>query len=239
MPFDSAATGLLTIPPEQLEQYVVERAYKEGVSELHVVERILTSQIAQKLRMFFGTNDAVLSGAYRLRELRAIKLAATVIEADVRLAEFRLAEVWEAPDLINRALAPIACGDVFETDDLEGVPGEKNGNFFYWRSLAISPFVQKTSRAQKRRDLWCHSQSWRTYLRRRIKTLSSRASLMKAIGNATSAPLQLCGSMFLIWLHSGLTVGYGWMMAMWHLRILYFHRVGFTKSGLPVLPRRC
>jgi hypothetical protein len=91
--FDVAAKALLSVPPEQLEEYVFERGYKEGVSELHVVERILTSQIAQKLRTFFGTNDAVLTGAQRLRELRGITLASAVIEADPRLAEFRLAEV--------------------------------------------------------------------------------------------------------------------------------------------------
>lgn len=123
--FESAATGLLSIPPEQLEEYVVERAYKEGVSELHVVERILTSQIAQKLRIFFGTDNDALASAYRLRGLREIKLGPPTTEADVRLAKFRLAEVWEGPDLINRALAPIACGDVFETDEYERVPGKK------------------------------------------------------------------------------------------------------------------
>ena len=121
--FDGAAKGLLSIPPEQLEQYVFDRAYKEGVSELHVVERILTSQIAQNLRGFFGTNNGVLADAYRLRELRDIKLRGPVHEVDPQLAEFRLAEVWEGSDLVNRALAPIACGDVFETDDHEDVPG--------------------------------------------------------------------------------------------------------------------
>lgn len=147
--FDNAAASLLTIPPEQLEEYVVERAYKEGVSELHVVERILTSQIAQKLRMFFGTDDAVLSGAYRLRELRGVKLAAVVIEADIRLAEFRLAEVWEAPDLINRALAPIACGDVFETDDLEGVPGKKRKFLLLAQPCDIALRPENKSRAKE------------------------------------------------------------------------------------------
>lgn len=37
--FDVAASALLEIAPEQLEHHVVERAFREGSSELHVVER--------------------------------------------------------------------------------------------------------------------------------------------------------------------------------------------------------
>jgi hypothetical protein len=123
--FKNAAMELLSVPPEQLEEHVFERGYKEGVSELHVVERILTSQIAQKLRIFFGTDDAVLTSALRLRELKGITLEEIPREADANLSAFRLAEVWESNDLINRALTPIACGDVFETDAFEKVPGKK------------------------------------------------------------------------------------------------------------------
>jgi hypothetical protein len=114
--FRDAANALLSVPPEQLEAHVFERGYKEGVSELHVVERVLTSHIAQELRKFFGTDRDVLGSARRLRVLRAIELKAIETEPDPHLAAFRLAEVWESDELINSALAPIACGDVFETD---------------------------------------------------------------------------------------------------------------------------
>jgi hypothetical protein len=77
---------------------------------------ILTSHIAQELRQFFRTDKDVLSSARRLRALRAIELKAVETEPDRNLAAFRLAEVWESDELINSALAPIACGDVFETD---------------------------------------------------------------------------------------------------------------------------
>jgi hypothetical protein len=117
--FGSAAAGLLRVPPEQLEAYVFERGYKEGVSELHVVERVLTSHIAQELRMFFGTDRDVIISTRRLRALRAIELKAVPTDPDPNLAAFRLAEVWESEELINSALAPIACGDVFEADSHE------------------------------------------------------------------------------------------------------------------------
>lgn len=122
--FGHAADGLLSIPPEQLEAHVFERGYKEGVSELHVVERILTSQISQELRRFFGTDQDVLSSTKRLRTLRRIELSPREAKPDENLAAFRLAEVWETDELINAALAPIACGDVFESDPHE-FPGQR------------------------------------------------------------------------------------------------------------------
>jgi hypothetical protein len=87
--FRNAAAALLSVPPEQLEAHVFERGYKEGVSELHVVERILTSHIAQELRQFFGTDRDVLNSTRRLRALRAIELRAVATEPDPNLAAFR------------------------------------------------------------------------------------------------------------------------------------------------------
>lgn len=117
--FRSAATKLLSVPPEQLEAHVFERGYKEGVSELHVVERILSSQISTHLRMFFGTDSEVQASTKLLRSLRAIELAAVSSSDDQNLAEFRLAEIWESPELINASMTPIACGDVFQPDPHE------------------------------------------------------------------------------------------------------------------------
>jgi hypothetical protein len=117
--FDEAATRLLSIPPEQLEAHVFERGYKEGVSELHVVERALTAHIAQHLRSFFGVDEAVQRSARRLRALRNIELNSIGAPPDANLAAFRQAEVWESDAVINRAYTPIACGDVFETDASE------------------------------------------------------------------------------------------------------------------------
>ncbi len=116
--FDNAAEALLSVPPEQLDSFVFERGYKEGVSELHVVERILTAQIGRDMRKFFGTDQGVLDSAFRIRALREISLSG-VKTPDENLARFRMAEIWEPEDLINHSFSPIACGDVFELDQEE------------------------------------------------------------------------------------------------------------------------
>ncbi len=116
---DEAALNLLTVPPEQLESHVFERGYKEGVSELHVVERAITAHLGKEARGFFGVDEQVLASARRLRALRAIPLDTTATAPEPHLAAFREAEVWEAEELLNRALTPIACGDVFELDSDE------------------------------------------------------------------------------------------------------------------------
>ena len=113
---DQAALNLLTVPPEQLESHVFERGYKEGVSELHVVERAITAHLGKEAREFFGSDDQVISSTQRLRSLRAIPLDAVAASPEPYLAAFREAEVWEEEELLNRALTPIACGDVFELD---------------------------------------------------------------------------------------------------------------------------
>lgn len=113
---DEAALNLLTIPPEQLESHVFERGYREGVSELHVVERAITAHVGKKAREFFGVDDQVHASIQRLRALRDIPLETTTTAPEPNLAAFREAEVWEAEELLNRALTPIACGDVFELD---------------------------------------------------------------------------------------------------------------------------
>ena len=116
---DEAALNLLTVPPEQLESHVFERGYKEGVSELHVVERAITAHLGKEAREFFGVDEQVLASAQRLRALRAIPLDTTTTAPEPHLAAFREAEVWEAEELLNRGLTPVACGDVFELDSDE------------------------------------------------------------------------------------------------------------------------
>nr|WP_298167079.1 hypothetical protein [uncultured Pseudomonas sp.] len=126
--FDEAASTLLDIPPEQLEAFVVERGRKEGVSELHVVERAVSVTLAQKIRDVFAKSDSVQKSTRRLRALRTVPLTAPVSQIHKSLHEFRSLEVWEHDTLINGAYTPIACGDVFELDELE-FPGENSRKF--------------------------------------------------------------------------------------------------------------
>lgn len=127
--FHHAASSLLNIAPEHLEAYVFERGYKEGVSELHVVERILSSHISKEIRSYFGTNLTALDSVKRLRSLRSVPLMVVAKEPDESLAAFRLSEVWESAELINNALTPIACGDVFEADPYESSVNELKKKF--------------------------------------------------------------------------------------------------------------
>jgi hypothetical protein len=116
---DEASKKLLSVPPEQLESHVFDRGYREGVSELHVIERAITAHLGKKAREFFGTNGKVLTNTQRLRALRGIALKPVTVPPNAHLIAFREAEIWETDELLNRALTPIACGDVFEVDSEE------------------------------------------------------------------------------------------------------------------------
>lgn len=117
--FEEAMQLLLQVPPELLDKYAVERAYKEGVSEMHVIERALTAHISQQIRVLFGTNQEVLQSTQRLRNLRGIPLKDIPGFDHKHLTTFRDAEVWESEALINSGFAQLACGDVFEFDRTE------------------------------------------------------------------------------------------------------------------------
>lgn len=114
--FHLAGSMLLEIPPEQLEEYVVERGRNEGASELHIVERAITATVAQKLRDSFANNSSIKDSTLRLRALRSITLDKPTVEIHKHLEQFRKYEIWEPDTLINSAFTPLACGDVFEFD---------------------------------------------------------------------------------------------------------------------------
>lgn len=114
--FTSAGSMLLEIPPEQLEQYVVERGRTEGVSELHIVERAITATVSQKLRDSFANNTSIQASTVRLRALRSITLDNMTPAIHQHLEQFRKLEIWEPDSLINSSYTPLACGDVFELD---------------------------------------------------------------------------------------------------------------------------
>jgi hypothetical protein len=120
MAVNEAARQLLAIPPEQLDEYVVERGYHEGLSELHVVERAITAVVSKTVREIFATNAAVLKSTERLRSLRAVTLdPAALTPVHENLDGFRRLEVWESDALINKSFTPLACGDIFQIDEYE------------------------------------------------------------------------------------------------------------------------
>jgi hypothetical protein len=117
--FNAASELLLGIPPEQLDRFIVERGYSEGVSELHVVERAISAKISDEIRVLFSNSD-VIGKAERLRSFREIELrpAATGL-AHQSLQEFRRLEIFESADLINASYSPVSSGDIFVLDGNE------------------------------------------------------------------------------------------------------------------------
>lgn len=114
--FNLARGDLLEVPPEQLDEYVIGRAYSEGVSELHVVERALTASMSESFRLMFSTDSDTRENERRLRSLRDVKLDLNVTNYHRKLETFRTREVWETSELVNKGCSPLACGDVFEMD---------------------------------------------------------------------------------------------------------------------------
>ena len=114
MAYKAASKGLLTVPPEQLDKYVVGRAHAEGVSELHVVERALTASMSESIRKLFSSDEATRRNELSLRSLHGIPLDANPSTHHEKLELFRRQEVWDPEDLVNKGYSPIACGDVFE-----------------------------------------------------------------------------------------------------------------------------
>lgn len=117
--FEDAKRRLLRIPPEELDEHVVDKGFTEGLSELHVIERALTAIMSRDIRVLFGRDDEVRSAGERLRALHRIPLVFREGAVDENLMAFRDAETWDDGDLVNKTFSPLACGDVFEVDATE------------------------------------------------------------------------------------------------------------------------
>ena len=93
-----------------------DRGAREGISELHVVERALTAGVSRRVREFFATDAEAIAAGRLLRRLRNVPLEAAGDEAAEPLGELRRAETWDDETVINSAFSPIANGDVFQCD---------------------------------------------------------------------------------------------------------------------------
>jgi hypothetical protein len=116
----TAQETLYGLAPEQLDQYIVEMGYGEGLSELNVVERAVTAQMATSIRKGFASSPVAQASAMRMRKLRQIELQPKGHDqVEESLSLFRRLEIWEEPALINDGLSPLASGDVFSFDPFE------------------------------------------------------------------------------------------------------------------------
>jgi hypothetical protein len=100
------------IPPEELDHAFVQRAISEGVSDLHMIERIISAQVSKSVKRMF-VEDQDMHG--RMRMLRGIQINTPAVSRHDVIEQFRHDEIWEDGDFLAAGRAPLALGDVFET----------------------------------------------------------------------------------------------------------------------------
>lgn len=100
------------IPPEDLDHAFVQRAISEGVSDLHMIERIISAQVSKSVKRMF-VEDQEMHG--RMRMLRRIQIGTPAVSRHNVIEQFRHDEIWEDGDFLAAGRAPLAHGDVFET----------------------------------------------------------------------------------------------------------------------------
>lgn len=104
---------LLDISPEQLEHHVMEKSLIEGVSELHIIERSITSFLSKEIKKYFF-NENISKNILKIRKLKNIQINNAEIKINDCLRDFRNNEIWEEGEFINSSFMPVFCGDVFE-----------------------------------------------------------------------------------------------------------------------------
>ncbi|HAT84975.1 MAG TPA: hypothetical protein DCS30_02795 [Rhizobiales bacterium] len=100
------------IPPEELDHVFVQRAIREGVSDLHMIERIISAQVSKSVKEMFVQDQEMHS---RMRMLRGITIGAPTDPRQDVIEKFRYDEIWDSGDFLTTAHAPLGVGDVFET----------------------------------------------------------------------------------------------------------------------------
>jgi hypothetical protein len=136
--FAYAQDELYGLAPEQLDKYIVDKGYDEGLSELSVVERAVTAQMAAEIRKVFAASRVAQESAIRMRNLRSIDLKVPTPETvEASLSFFRRLEIWEDASLVNEGLSPLASGDVFAYDQMEFSAQERRNNQKIQRFLLL------------------------------------------------------------------------------------------------------
>lgn len=114
--FEYAIYTLNEVPTAQLDKYLIKSATAEGISEAHVLERIISASMKASIKERLANELS----QRKLQILRKIKLDKEAEEPNAKLRSFFESEVYENEELLNKTYSPIACGDIFEviTDDI-------------------------------------------------------------------------------------------------------------------------
>lgn len=113
----SARREMCAIPPEELDGFFVGRAIKDGASDLHMIERIYSAQVANGVRNMFVVDEVVKTAVSRIRRLRNVPLQSPGDISHPVILKFRQDEIWLDQEFLNASSAPISLGDVFQTAD--------------------------------------------------------------------------------------------------------------------------
>lgn len=114
----AARNAMCQVPPEELEAVFVKRAVKEGVSDLHLLQRAFSSQASKGIKSIFATDE---DSVRRMATLRGIELEipTTPSENLAEIERMRIDEMWTSGEHLSAISAPLALGDMFETVDAE------------------------------------------------------------------------------------------------------------------------
>lgn len=107
---------LLDLRPEDIDKYIIEKGDKEGVSELHVIERAILSNTKYRIKNFFSLSQhqSILE---KLRQLKYIPLEFNGdFKIHPNLEYFRKLEFFNDRDIVNKNFTPLSCGDIFEVN---------------------------------------------------------------------------------------------------------------------------
>ncbi len=104
--------SMCKIPPEELDYAFVKRAVNEGVSDLHMIERIITGQVSKSIKKMFVDHRDMHE---RMRMIRSIQIDKPAEIRHEAIENFRYDEIWDEGDFLEASHAPLAIGDVFET----------------------------------------------------------------------------------------------------------------------------
>jgi len=113
----AAVNDLINLSIYDLDQSIFENSLNEGASELEVANRILFLRQRIATKKNFANNSEIHTKLKKMRDIRELQGSMTPPEVDTiskrKLHDWRISEVFESGDLVNKFHSPLKCGDLF------------------------------------------------------------------------------------------------------------------------------